>query len=202
MRFKKLKQIELENFFIHLFELPQIREFAYEILKDLCNKEGVYFFEVPNSIINKDNGKASGKYLCIDNTTLEEMYELTKERLETGSLLIDEYDTYDLHFPKIQINTESEYYNNFMICYTLAHELGHHMIHINNEKQSEDLADEYSVKIFKKYLPKFFIAMSYIGLKIKFNIKKNTIKDFSEYYDDYKIFRNNHPELILPLLEN
>jgi hypothetical protein len=75
------------------------------------------------------------------------------------------------------------------------------MIHINNEKQSEDLADRYSVEIFKKYLPKCFLAISYFMLQVRLNTEKPIISNFKEYYEDYLTFRDNYPELKLPLMK-
>ena len=203
---RKLSELELQIFFMKLEKLPQLRDFAYSLLKNACNTEGVFFFEVPDIIINKDcdneNNKSVGLYTHMKNKTLEEMHKLTKENVKDWNELRNVFDSYNLYFPKIQINTESEYYKEFAICYTLAHELGHHLIKINNEEQSEELANKYVYNVFQKYLPKCFLAISNTMLGIYLETNDNVVKNFNEYYKDYKIFRENYPELNLPLMEN
>ena len=202
---KKSQQLSLLLFFDKIEKLPQIRNFAYNILKNACINEGIYFFEVPDIIINKDcnneNNDSIGQYCYMKNKTLEEMHSLTKENIKDWSELKNVYDSYNLYFPKIQINIESEYYKKFDICYTLAHELGHHFIHINNEKQSEELADKYIYTIFQKYLPECFIAICHSMLCVDLKTN-NIIKNFNKFYEDYLILRENFPELKLPLFKN
>jgi hypothetical protein len=74
------------------------------------------------------------------------------------------------------------------------------MIHINNEEQSENLANKYVYDVFQKYLPKCFLGICNTMLSIYMKTNNN-IKNFNEYYNDYLMFRENNPELKLPLMK-
>jgi len=104
----------------------------------------------------------------------------------------------DDYFPRIliNVNNDEDKYN----VMTLAHELGHHFINVNGEDQSENLADKFIYDIFLVYLPDFFIAIEHIMLGIKLKINYGLDIDYKKMYNSYLKFREEHPEMKLPIL--
>jgi hypothetical protein len=95
---RKLDQLKLKLFFAEIQNLPQIRNFVYNVLKNACATEGVFFYEVPDIIINKEcnceSDRSIGLYSYMENKTLKELHELTKHNLIDWSELRNQYDSY------------------------------------------------------------------------------------------------------------
>jgi hypothetical protein len=197
----------LQVFFNNLSDSFKLNDYIYEVLKNVCREENIFFFEVPDHVINKgvkdDDRKAAGRYTYITKLTTYEMNQYTETALMINKNAKD-FDKIEWSLPSIMINTSLEYFHDRTICTTLAHELGHHFIHMNKEEQSEELANRYVLDVFKRYLPECFLAIFKIRLGIYTKMEYEDIlkdEDTESYYKKYLMFREEHPELELPIYQ-
>jgi hypothetical protein len=199
----KISELSIQCFFNKIYKLPQISNYVYDILKNVCEKENVSLFEVKNDILNKDRKEeyyASGMYISLKNYSMQKMKEKTEmlkklfnEEIRHDNLLEIEYT-----YPRILISEESKIKYD-LVEITLAHELGHHYLNIRGIEQSEESADKFILSIFYENLPECFIAIYSTVLKVFSKLDITSTIDYKLMYKKYLIFREEHPELNLPI---
>lgn len=141
------------------------------------------------SIKRKGEDNACGLYLYLEDDEIKELkcgrvFSHTKYPNFSKKLKVEEY-------PYIFITKEKPH----IMAFLALHELGHHIIRLNNLKQSEALADAYTYVLIKELLDPIFSFVYNIDSSVFSNIRidSNTIDWEKVYFEHYKPFclKNN-----------
>ena len=160
--YNKLSKIIIDDYKVKIFEL------------DRCN------------MVSKD---AVGTYLYYDDMSLEMQLEKTQNNFKKYDVLnLTGGEIIRITVPRIEILKLDDERPYHWKLFTLAHELGHHLIQLNGEEQSEELANFKILEVFRKYFDPIFIGIFHIMLNIKTDIEqKDIVPDFNKFYYDYYV---------------
>jgi len=167
--------------FVKCIENKEFVEDSYNLLKErIKEKYNIPIFDLSKEEMSSTD--ANGTFHYIEGESVKEMQEYSKYLQCKYQKLTDDILKRSCILPRIEIQKNRDTEHKLI---TLAHEVGHLLIHIRNEEQSEELANKYISDVIKDLLGDFHLAAFSVLIKIyngKYPIEN--IEDF--YHTHYK----------------
>lgn len=196
---EELNALFLSSKLLKLEKNKILDEWLFQKLLNICEKDFnlpvfIRSLEEINYEEKDENCWACGKYYYLKGKTVIEQKKLSNELISLKKELNYKYDLAEYVFPRIEVSEEKN-------PWVLAHELGHHLLSLNNIEQSEIGADNQIYEIFRNLINEEFLFYYFqISIKVhsknekfnenRFEITKENYKEVKSKMEDF-INRNN-----------
>ena len=187
---EEIKALDLSSKLLHLDDNEGISNYLFNKLLDLSENK----FQLPvfirtleelNANENDKKAWACGKYYHLKGKNIIEQKKISDEIISIKKELKKEFDEISDIFPRIELSGRN--------LWTLAHELGHYLLDVDNIEQSELRADNKIYDIFVDYIKEDILFYIFtISLKVH---SKN--EAFNE--EKYEINSKNYKEVEMNL---
>jgi len=191
-RYFNYHDIYVKVFYNDLSSDVNIQNYLYSKLINIIQNEYNVKVFVRNNFDDNDNDKdASGLYIYLKGLTTNQQRERTSnyynETKQYKHLLIYDDSIRKHTYPRIEILNDGR--ETYWKLFTLCHELGHHLIELRGLEQSEDLANELILEIFKTHFDPMFLGIFHTMLEIKTKTNKSLIvEDYGKHYIEHYFF--------------
>ena len=182
---KEYDSLTVEVLFNEMSNREDLCKYLYDKLSLIITDEyKINLFELPRCEMSCDD--AAGVYVFRRGMSIEQQLRTTTDNLLKFKILnLPKKDILKLTIPRIEIledkGTESK-------LFTLAHELGHHLIEMGGEEQTEVLADFKVLEVFQKHFDPIFIGIFKTMITIVTKLEnEDVVPDFNKFYYDYYV---------------